>query len=76
MNDTIASIAEKTRMTDRMMRRSDGFQLVTEAQIELFAQEIVRECIKELGQKSAVLLDAELCTHYQESLRARFEVNP
>lgn len=46
MNSIIASIAEKTRMTDRMMRRSDGFYLVTEAQIEQFAQEIVKGCIE------------------------------
>lgn len=40
---------------------------------EKFAKLIVRECIREIGFKSAELLDIDFYPHYQERLKKYFE---
>lgn len=45
MNQKIKSMAEEARVMDRMMRRSDGYYLSREEDIEKFAKLIVRECM-------------------------------
>lgn len=51
----------------------DGW-IISDELLRKFSELIVRECIKEIGYKSADLLDIDFYPHYQERLKKRFGV--
>ena len=47
---------------------------VARKEIDFFAEQIVRECIKEIAHKSVELLDTEFAAHYNLRLKKHFGV--
>jgi hypothetical protein len=67
------------QMNERIEKLIDDAKLTAvsemfEDNLAKFAELIVRECIKEIGYKSAELLDIDFYTHYQERLKKHFGV--
>lgn len=71
MNDRLYEL-----MNQAFIGTTDGklSELNTVANIEKFAELIIKECIKEIGHKSVDLLDVDLFPHYQERLKKHFGV--
>ena len=66
MNERIEKLIDDAKLT--------AVSEMFEDNLAKFAELIVRECIKEIGYKSAELLDIDFYTHYQERLKKHFGV--
>lgn len=81
MNERIRILWEKAKEMFIEWRMSPGMEKkipsISEEEHfiqEKFAQLIVKDCVREIGHKSADLLDIDFYPHYQERLKKHFGV--